>query len=50
MRDRARVFGPWLVAVIFFCLALGRTGGERGAYIGISVVFMILGLRRSRSG
>ncbi len=46
----ARVSGPLIVAVIFFCLAFGRTGGQRGAFIGIAVVFVVLALRRRRNG
>jgi hypothetical protein len=47
-RQRLRRILPIVVALMFFALSFSRTH-ERGVWLGLGVVFLIIGIRRKRA-
>ena len=45
--DRLRRIMPFIVAIMFLLLALNRPD-QRGVWIAIGIVFLLIGFRRSR--
>ena len=48
-REKWRRALPFVAAFLFFTLSFSRGAGLRGAYLGLGVIFLIIGIRRRRA-